>query len=280
MTGVIDVGGGTRGIYGAGVFDWCMDNGIKFDYCIGVSAGSANCVSYLAGQKGRNFAFYNEYAFRPEYMGWDNLRKTGSYINLDYIYTTLSAEGGENPVDYDAMKANPAGLEIVATDARTGKAVYFPKEEIRKDHYEFLKASCCVPIVNRPYPVGEGLYFDGGLADPIPIRRLLGKGCDRAVVILTRPKTAFRRPGKEPVWARILKHNYPEAAKVLRSRWQIYNTELQIALELERAGKALIIAPDSIGNLKTLTQDHAQLETLYEKGLKDAEKIGRFFEQT
>ena len=126
MTGVIDVGGGTRGIYGAGVFDWCMDNGIKFDYCIGVSAGSANCVSYLAGQKGRNFAFYNEYAFRPEYMGWDNLRKTGSYINLDYIYTTLSAEGGENPVDYDAMKANPAGLEIVATDARTGVTTMTP----------------------------------------------------------------------------------------------------------------------------------------------------------
>ena len=45
MTGVIDVGGGTRGIYGAGVFDWCIDNGIKFHYCIDVSAGSANCVS-------------------------------------------------------------------------------------------------------------------------------------------------------------------------------------------------------------------------------------------
>ena len=169
-----------------------------------------------------------------------------------------------------------ATWQIVATDARTGKAVYFPKEEIRKDHYDFLKASCCVPIFNRPYPVGEGLYFDGGLADPIPIRRLLAKGCDRAVVILTRPKRAFRKPGKEPVWARLLKHNYPEAAKVLRDRWQIYNTELQIVLELERSGKALIIAPDSIGSLKILTQDHTQLDQLYEKGLKDAEKIRGF----
>lgn len=51
--GVVDVGGGLRGIHAAGVFDYCLDTGIQFDYCIGVSAGSANVASYLAGQKGR-----------------------------------------------------------------------------------------------------------------------------------------------------------------------------------------------------------------------------------
>ena len=39
--GIVDVGGGTRGIYGAGVFDYLMDHDIQFDYAIGVSAGSA-----------------------------------------------------------------------------------------------------------------------------------------------------------------------------------------------------------------------------------------------
>ena len=43
--GVVDVGGGLRGIYAAGVFDYCMDENIKFDCCIGVSAGSANVAS-------------------------------------------------------------------------------------------------------------------------------------------------------------------------------------------------------------------------------------------
>jgi len=36
--GVVDVGGGLRDIYGAGVFDFCMDNGVNFDTCAGVSA--------------------------------------------------------------------------------------------------------------------------------------------------------------------------------------------------------------------------------------------------
>lgn len=53
--GVIDVGGGLRGIYAAGVFDWCLENGVKFDYGIGISAGSANLASYLSGQRGRNY---------------------------------------------------------------------------------------------------------------------------------------------------------------------------------------------------------------------------------
>ena len=67
--GVIDVGGGLRGIYAAGVFDWCMDNGVQFDYGIGISAGSANLASYLSGQRGRNYLFYEEYSMRRAVHG-------------------------------------------------------------------------------------------------------------------------------------------------------------------------------------------------------------------
>ena len=63
-TGIIDVGGGLRGIYGAGVMDRLMDKGIEFDYYIGVSAGAANMVSYMARQQGRNYRFYTDYSYR------------------------------------------------------------------------------------------------------------------------------------------------------------------------------------------------------------------------
>ena len=56
-TGIVDVGGGLRGVYAAGVFDWCMDRDVWFDLVIGVSAGSANAASYLARQRGRNYTF-------------------------------------------------------------------------------------------------------------------------------------------------------------------------------------------------------------------------------
>ena len=84
-SGVIDVGGGMRGIYATGVFDRCLDDGVSFDVAIGISAGSANICSYLSRQRGRNIEFYANYSFRPEYMGLRNFLENGSYIDMDYV---------------------------------------------------------------------------------------------------------------------------------------------------------------------------------------------------
>ena len=287
MIGVIDVGGGTRGIFGAGVFDRCMELDVHFDYVAGVSAGSANGASYLAGQQGRNYVYYNEYAFRREYMGFQNLLRTGSYINLDYIYSTLSNAGGEYPLDYSAMMANPADMEIITTDALTGRAVYLRKKDIQANDYAYMKASCCVPVINRPYRItapphvkgdesGTILCFDGGLSDPIPFRRALQAGCDRIVVILTRPKEDFRNGRTDRRFARLLRLRYPAAAAALVRRSDVYNNSLREVLALEKKGTALVIAPDTIGDLKTLSQNHAQLDSLYRKGYAGAEAIPDF----
>ena len=274
--GIVDVGGGTRGIYGAGILDWCMDHGISFDYGIGVSAGSANLVSFQAGQRGRNVRFYDDYAFRKDYMSFRNLVRDGSYVDLKYIYGTLSNAGGEDPVDYEAFMANPADLDIVATDARTGKAAYFNKKDIQKDRYEFLMASSCVPVACRPWPVGKRVYYDGGISDPIPFRQAFDAGCEKVVVILTRPKDTPRKPGKDPWFAKVLKRRYPASARALASRAETYNASLAEAKALEAEGRLLILAPDSIEGLKTLSQDHGKLEELYRKGQEDAAAIPAF----
>ena len=104
MNGIVDVGGGERGIFGAGIFDWCLDHGVTFDYLIGVSAGSANEASFLAGQKGRNYQFYTNYSFRKDYMSFRNMITKGSYIDLEYIYgDALTNSAGENPLNFGAI---------------------------------------------------------------------------------------------------------------------------------------------------------------------------------
>ncbi len=42
-----------RGGYTAGVLDAFIEEGVAFDYCIGVSAGACNALSYIGKQKGR-----------------------------------------------------------------------------------------------------------------------------------------------------------------------------------------------------------------------------------
>lgn len=277
--GAVDVGGGTRGIFGAGVLDYCMDNGIHFDHFVGVSAGSANGASYLAGQRGRNFTFYNEYAFRKEYMSFDNLLKTGDYLGFDYIYGELSNEDGEYPLDYDAMMENPCGFEIVATNAVTGRAIYFNKSEMKRNQYDFFKASCCVPALDKPYMIGKIPCYDGGLADPVPYKRVFRAGCDKVVVILTKPRDTVRNSGKDRMLAVTIAHEYPKAADTWIARSETYNKSIEELFELEKQGKALIVAPEDIGGLKTLSQDHGALEDLYAQGLRAAEAIPEFMEK-
>ena len=83
-----------------------MDLKIHFDYCIGVSAGSANIISFLANQKGRNHTFYTEFSFRKEYMSLHNYLKDHNYVDLEYIFGELSNSGGEYPLDFPAAIAS------------------------------------------------------------------------------------------------------------------------------------------------------------------------------
>ena len=277
MIGLIDVGGGSRGSFGCGVLDRCIDEGITFDYMIGVSAGAANEASFLAGQRGRNLRFYNEYAFRDEYMSVKSMIKNGEYLNLDYIYSTLTNRGGEDPLDYEAIVKNGTPWEIVATDADTGMPKYFTTDDLAQDNYDVFKASCAVPLASKPYPIGGSLYYDGGVSDPVPYERALEKGCDRLVVILTKPRTERRKEkGKDTFAARLMKHKYPKAAKRLELRYLKYNMAVEELLKMEEEGKALIISPDGIEKMKTLKLSHEKVEDLYNRGYEGAAKIKSF----
>ena len=64
MLGIVDVGGRLRAVYGAGILDFCLDQGICFDWYGGVSAEAGNLISFLAGQRGRNHRFYTRYSSR------------------------------------------------------------------------------------------------------------------------------------------------------------------------------------------------------------------------
>ena len=56
-----------------GALNRCMEEGVQFDCCIGVSAGSANMCSYVAGQHGRNKPFYQDYSFRKVWQDAEKL---------------------------------------------------------------------------------------------------------------------------------------------------------------------------------------------------------------
>lgn len=275
-TGVIDVGGGFRGIYAVGVFDYCMEQKISFDLGIGISAGSANLCSYAAGQKGRNYRFYTDYGFRKQYMGLENFIKKGSYVDTDYIYGTLSNSDGEDPLDYEAFQNNSMEFYVVATNALTGKAKFFDKSDMRKDCYDILKASSTLPVVCKPYIINGIPYYDGALGNPVPIEKAFKLGCDRVVLVLTRPEQIPRTSKQDERFAARIRKKYPLAAEKLCKRARRYNKSVAKAQEYAKQGKVLIIAPDDTCGVDTLRRDKDSLDKLYQKGYHDAQRISEF----
>ncbi|MBR2742401.1 MAG: patatin family protein [Clostridia bacterium] len=277
MIGVIDVGGGERAVYGAGVFDRCLDLGIEFDCLIGVSAGAANQVSFLSRQRGRNYISYTQFARRKEYMSWHNFITTRNYLNLDYIYSDMCNRGGEDEIDFEALKRGAEGriFEIIATDANTGRPVYFSVDDMAQDEYGVLKCTCNLPIVNGAYKYKGKYYFDGGLSNPIPIERAFEHGCDKVVVILTKKRT-YRRNYLQDALMAILIPQRPMSAASMARRAYVYNSQMKLCEKYEREGRVLIVAPEDTEGMLALTKDPGKLERLYNRGLRDAEAIRDF----
>ncbi len=276
MVGIMDIGGGLRGNYVSGIIDYLLDNSIDIEYCLGVSAGSANLITYIAGQRGRLKSFYEEYSFEKQYMGIGNYFSKGMYINLEYIYSDITNSYGKNPLDFDAITKSTKKFVVAVTDSQTAEQKYFYKNDFAYDDFTLLKASCALPIVTRqPVLFKNRRYFDGGISDPIPYKKAFEDGCDKLIICLTLPishkKSAF------PKWlVNPLLFKYPQIAKTITMSHTLYHNRINEILELEEQGKVLILYPKDCFGIKTTTRNKIGLNKLYQLGYKDAEKIEEF----
>lgn len=90
--GVIDVGGGLRGIYGAGVLDHCWR---RTSASISASAFRRAAPIWRPiwqASMGGTSPLYDEYSFRREYMSVHNLIHKHSYLDLGYVYGTSAMQ--------------------------------------------------------------------------------------------------------------------------------------------------------------------------------------------
>ena len=75
MTGIVLEGGTFRPIFSSGVMDALLSENIVLPYCIGVSAGISDAVSYISRQPQRNLEIIQKYRNDKRYMSRSNLRK-------------------------------------------------------------------------------------------------------------------------------------------------------------------------------------------------------------
>ncbi len=255
--------------YNAGILDAFLTDHITFDYCIGVSGAAGNLASFLAGQKGRNLRFFTEHIHSPNYFGLKSLMHTGNLFGLQYIYGTLTNSDGEDPLDYPAIMRNPASYEVVATNAQTGRPEYFGKDAMQQDDYRLLMASSAIPVVSHPVALKDGLYYDGGISDAIPVRRALDQGCAKLVVILSKNRDYVRKPQGLRALYRFSCRKYPNIVKDIDRRHVVYNQNMQDVFSLERKGTAFVFAASKPIEVGTYSMDEKKERALYDLGVHD-----------
>ena len=267
MQSLILEGGTFRPVFSCGIMDCLLDHKLYFPYVIGVSAGITDGMSYLSRQKGRNLEVFMRYRNDKRYVGIGNLMKHQSLFGLDFVYDEVPNK--LLPFDWQAFYDYPGQGWVGVTNADTGEAEYI-NCQLRDKQCTMLRATCAIPLVFPAIELNGKRFYDGGLADPIPIRKAIADGCDKHLIILTRCKGYVKELSKQNiVAAKVLKKKYPKLVPLLETRHLAYNETVQFCEQLEREGKALILRPE--WPIESFEKDLNKLQAAYDMGYQMAE---------
>ncbi|RFU67663.1 patatin family protein [Peribacillus saganii] len=271
-TGLVLEGGGMRGAFTAGVLHFFMEQNIQIPYVIGVSAGACQGSSYVSRQIGRNHKVTIQYSTHPEYISVKRFLRSRELFGMDFIFDKLPNE--LVPFDLKTFHKEERKFVVGTTDCLTGEPVYFEKAQYKQkeDIYTILRASSSLPFM-APEISYDGKYLlDGGIADPLPIKKSEQDGNQKNVVILTRNEGYFK---KKPLLSWAIKRKYGHYEGLIRSilnRHEVYNSTVRYLEEQEEKGNVFIIRPMEKLEVGRIERNPAKLDKLYQHGYVEAER--------
>ncbi len=269
MPGLVLEGGTFRPIFSAGVMDAMVKHNMMFPYCIGVSAGITDGFSYASRQVGRNLEILKQYRHDKRYLGVGNLLKCRSLFGLEFAFEEIPNK--LIPFDWDTFAQYKGTYLVGVTNARTGKSEYLDGKQLDKKN-TMVKATCAIPLMFPPIEIQGEKYYDGGICDPIPVRKALADGNEKLLIVLTRPAGYEKKLGSSnKIAARVLKRKYPNLVEPLLTRHDKYNETVRFCDELERQGKAIVLRPSGEGVIDSMEKDIDKIVASYEYGYRLAE---------
>ncbi len=185
-TAIVAEGGGQRGIYTAGVLDAFHHFGFNpFTMGLGVSAGAQNLLSFFLDQPGYARRAIEDLTNAPGFFVPYRWVGEQGIVDLDsYFARSLNDPDYLLPYQRITKIQKQRRLYFVATDMETLEPIYLEPDE--STVVDGLKASSAIPFLYKPgVPFGGRTLVDGGIADPIPVKRAVEQGAKRIIVIRT-----------------------------------------------------------------------------------------------
>ena len=262
-------GGALRGLFTAGILDVLMENGVRFDGLVGVSAGAAFGCNYKSGQAGRVIRYNKRFAHEWRYCSWRSWIATGDLFGGEFCYHKMPDE--LDVFDKETFDSNPMEYYAVCTDVETGEAVYKRLMKCSPETYEYIRASASMPMVSNIVEVGGRKLLDGGVTDSIPLRFFQQQGYERNLVILTQPADYQKQHNRLMPILRLWLHRYPKMIEALDRRHEMYNQQLEYVREEERKGNTYVIRPPQKLVIGHISHDENEMQGVYQMGRRVGE---------
>lgn len=263
-------GGAFRGLYGEGVLDALMQEGVNMQCTIGVSAGAMNGLNYVSGQIGRSIRLNLKYRHDNRYVGRKALIRSNGIIGFDFAFYDVDKE---NPFDKKRFFDFNRRFVAVATNCESGETTYFEKGKC-KDIFKAVQASATLPFVSKEVMIENTPYLDGGCSNKIPYEWALKEGYEKIIIVRTRPKNYRRKVESMNISIeKIVYQKYPNLVNVLVNSNERYNEQCDIIDQLEKEGKVFVIAPLQPVQISRLEKDIDKLASLYYQGYYETKKM-------
>lgn len=266
--GLVLEGGALRELFSAGVIDVMMENHIRVDGLVGVSAGAAFGCNYKSEQPGRAIRYNKKFAHDWRYCSLRSLITTGDLFGGHFCYHVLPTR--LDIFDTATFDRNPMEFYVVCTDVITGRPEYKLLMEHGYESYEWIRASASMPLAAKVVKIGDKKLLDGGISDSIPLLFLQQQGYDRNVVVLTQPEGYIKKPNRLLPLMRWQLRRYPRFLAAVEQRHVMYNEQLTYVRAEEQKGNIVVIRPARKLSIDHVSHDPNEMENVYQQGRQAA----------
>jgi predicted patatin/cPLA2 family phospholipase len=223
-TALIVEGGAMRGAWAAGVLSYLHESGRRhYDFVYAASSGACSAAYFVAGMWDTGLTIWRELA--------GNVVRKSKFLHrkpvIDLAYLVDHVMCKRAPLSVEALQKTPTKFFIVLTDCASGNPVYFHACDERV--FAALRATASMALATRGYDFVDGMpYADGGVADPIPIRRAIADGATEITVVLTH-NPAFRLKAVPRWMGKLAYPEFPMVARIWAARQNVnYNEALDL----------------------------------------------------
>ena len=260
-------GGGFKSAFTAGILDSFIINEFDpFHLYLGVSGGAMNITSFISRQYKRNVNIISAMSKNSNFISIVRFLKGGDYMELKYL---MEVALKEYPFDMDTANENlkDSNCKVVVTNYQNGIPLYL---SVKK--YGWLKtmeATGSLPMATRGYcEIAGRKYIDGGLSDPLPIKRVYDWGYRNIILLRTHQNDVERDWKLSSLYAPIIYRNNPKLQKLIMRNDKIYNRQQKYISNPPKDLKLIQVTPQTELECGVISSSLEDIRMDYRHGLE------------